>query len=65
MAEGGYKRSVSVAGELREITVYQKSKSVWIATGKHKGRHFEAKSSSLTAAENAWRAKAEYHYHQN
>jgi hypothetical protein len=66
MIEGpAHKRSVLVSGKPCEITVYRKSKSVWVASGEHNGRTFDVKRSSLTAAESAWAAGAEYHYHQN
>ena len=51
---------VKVWSETIEIETYQKSKSVWIATGSYLGQTFEVKDRSSSAAANAWRTAAEY-----
>lgn len=53
--------TVEVWGERVEITVYQKSKTVWIATGTYLGKHHEAKSSSAGSAAKLWADAARYH----
>jgi hypothetical protein len=42
------------------ITVYQKSKSVWIAVGDYLGEHIEVKDRSRTSAAKAWADVAKY-----
>ncbi|MCA1654338.1 MAG: hypothetical protein ABR588_07030 [Sphingomicrobium sp.] len=42
------------------VEVYQRSKSVWIASGTYLGRTFEVKDRSERAAVGAWRKAAEY-----
>ena len=44
-----------------EITVYQKSKTVWIAVGEYLGKHHEVKQSSPGAAAKGWADAAKYH----
>ena len=48
------KQTVRVWDKLQEITVYQKSKSVWVAVGGYKGERIETKASSATAAAKLW-----------
>jgi hypothetical protein len=43
-----------------EITVYQKSKSVWIAVGDYMGERLEVKSSSVSSAAKLWQDAAKY-----
>lgn len=43
-----------------EITVYQKSKTVWIAYGEYMGHSFEVKSQSPTSAAKLWADAARY-----
>jgi hypothetical protein len=54
------KQVVKVWDVSHEITVYQKSKSVWVAVGDYGGAHVEAKSSSASAAAKAWQEAARY-----
>lgn len=53
--------TVTVWGTKVEITVYQKSKTVWIATGEYLGKHHEVKRSTRGAAAKAWAEAARYH----
>ena len=43
-----------------EISVYQKSKTVWIAVGEYMGKRIETKGSSPSAAAAHWREAARY-----
>jgi hypothetical protein len=43
-----------------EITVYQKSKSVWMAVGDYMGESVETKGSSASAATKHWCEAARY-----
>ena len=51
---------VMVWDQPHEITVYQKSKSVWIATGDYMGKTVEVKSSSSGSATKLWIDAARY-----
>lgn len=53
-------RTVSVWNEPWKITVYQKSKTVWIAVGDYKGGPIEVKGSSEGSAIAAWKEEARY-----
>lgn len=53
-------REVLVWGKRHKISVYQKSKTVWIAVGEYMGHHIEVKSSSANAAANLWIDAARY-----
>ena len=53
-------RTVKVWGRDIEITVYQKSKTVWIAVGEYMGQRFEVKGRSANSAANLWRDAATY-----
>jgi hypothetical protein len=53
-------RTVSVWNEQWKITVYQKSKTVWIAVGPHKGEPIQVKGSSEGSAIAAWKEAARY-----
>ena len=53
------KHIVKVWDKPHEITVYQKSKSVWIAVGDYMG-HLETKGSSAAAAAKHWQDAARY-----
>jgi hypothetical protein len=46
-----------------EITIYQKSKSVWIAVGEYMGEPIEEKGSSANSAAAHWRNTAQYKSH--
>ena len=54
------KHTVLVWGKPQEISVYQKSKSVWIAVGAYMGERVETKGASETAAVKHWREAARY-----
>lgn len=43
-----------------EISVYQKSKAVWIAVGEYMGERLEVKGSSARSAAAQWREAARY-----
>jgi hypothetical protein len=43
-----------------EITVHQKSKTVWIAVGEYMGDRIETKGSSQSSAAAHWREAARY-----
>lgn len=47
-------RTVHVWDVAHFITVYQKSKSVWIAVGDYMGKPIEVKGSSASSAASAW-----------
>jgi hypothetical protein len=42
------------------VTIYQRSKTVWVATGSHRGRHFEVKARSPAMALALWMEAAQY-----
>jgi hypothetical protein len=54
------KLTVFVWGKAVDITVHQKSKSVWIARGDHLGESIEVKSQSATSAAKLWAETAKY-----
>lgn len=43
-----------------EISVHQKSKSVWIARGDYEGRSIEVKNGSSTSAASLWANTAKF-----
>jgi hypothetical protein len=59
----GMERSVTVTvwSDRVTITVYQKSKTVWIAAGEYMGKHHEVKRSTPGAAAKGWADAAKYH----
>ena len=57
---GAQDHTVSVWGQEIEIHVYQKSKTVWVATGTYMGEHLEVKGSSRGSALKGWIAAARY-----
>ena len=54
------KQTVRVWDESQEITVYQKSKTVWVAVGEYMGGRVETKGSSASAAAKHWQDAARY-----
>lgn len=54
-------RTVKVWGDNVEISVHQKSKSVWIATGTYLGKPYQVQGRSETQAASAWAEAARYH----
>jgi hypothetical protein len=57
--------SVSIGSKTYEVTVYQRSKSVWIATGDFMGETLKVKDRSQTTALSAWREAARYRRERN
>jgi hypothetical protein len=51
---------VEVWGKPHKISVYQKSKTVWIAVGEYMGERIEVKGSSSGSAVRLWRETARY-----
>jgi hypothetical protein len=60
IGEDTYERTVQVWDHPHVISVYQKSKSVWIAVGDYMGQRVETKGSSLTSAAKHWTDAARY-----
>jgi hypothetical protein len=54
------KTTVIVWDKPYEISVYQKSKTVWIAVGEYMGGRIETKGSGQSAAAAHWREAARY-----
>lgn len=52
--------TVMVWGKPHTITVYRKSKSIWIAVGNYMGDHLEAQGRSEPTAAKRWREAARY-----
>jgi len=52
--------TVLVWNQPYEISVYQKSKTVWIAVGEYMGKHVETKGATQSAAISHWREAARY-----
>jgi hypothetical protein len=57
---GEREHTVTVWNERCSVTVYQKSKSVWIAVGDYMGQRIESKGSSAGSALTAWKSTATY-----
>jgi hypothetical protein len=55
-----YERSVAVRGRLQNIIVYQKSKAVWVATGKYKGEDHQSEGPTANTAAKRWQEWATY-----
>jgi len=54
------KSIITVWDKPYEITVHQKSKSVWIASGHYMGQYLQVKGSTASQAESHWREAARY-----
>jgi hypothetical protein len=52
--------TVTVWNEKYEITVYQQSKSVWIAVGDYEGQEIRVKGRSKSSAASLWQETARY-----
>lgn len=52
--------TVRVWGTPHKVTVYQKSKTVWIAVGEYRGERIEVKSQSQGSALKLWSETARY-----
>jgi len=55
-----YERIVAVRGRLQDIIVYQKSKTVWVATGKYMGENHQLQGSTANTAVKRWQQWATY-----
>ena len=51
---------VEVWGTKIELTVQQRSKSVWIASGAYNGKSFQGQGRSANTAAASWREQARY-----
>ena len=60
MSDGELRGKVLVAGRPHEISVYRKSKSVWIAVGDYMGVTITVQDRSEDAALKRWREAAEH-----
>lgn len=62
MSAYGSEREVSVLvwGEAVKVSVYQKSKSVWVASGDYMGESITVQNGSSRSAVTLWRSTAEY-----
>jgi hypothetical protein len=56
----GMKTTVTVWGKQYEITVYQQSKSVWIAVGDYEGQEIRVQNRSRTSVASLWQETARY-----
>ncbi len=54
------KHTVQVWDRPYEVSVYQKSKSVWVAVGDYEGQRIEGKGRSEAQALGSWRESATY-----
>ena len=52
--------TVIVSGEPHSVTVYRRSKIVYIATGEYKGEQFSVEDRSIGIALKRWREAAQY-----
>jgi hypothetical protein len=52
--------TVTVWNRQYEVSVYQKSKSVWVAVGDYEGQRIEVKGRSQSQAISSWREAARY-----
>lgn len=52
--------TVEVWGKREPVTVYQRSKSVWVAVGQYMGHHIEVTSRSAGSAAKLWADAARY-----
>jgi len=52
--------TVQVWNQPQQVTVYQKSKSVWIAVGTYMGERVEVKGRTESQALGSWREAARY-----
>lgn len=54
------KQTVKVWDQPYEISVRQKSKTVWIAVGEYRGERIESKGRTASQAATSWRETARY-----
>lgn len=52
--------TVQVWNRPQQVSVYQRSKTVWIASGVYHGEHIETKGRTETQALATWREAARY-----
>jgi hypothetical protein len=57
--EGSVDTKIEVGGEVIELTLYQRAKTVWVASGVFLGRRIEVRGSSQNAVLKHWRRAAE------
>ncbi len=55
-----YERNVAVWGRLQKISVYQKSKTVWVAAGKYMGEDHQSEGPTANTAAKRWQQWATY-----
>ena len=55
-----YERSVAVRGRLLKISVYQKSTTVWVATGKYMEEDHQSEGPTANSAAKRWQQWATY-----
>ncbi len=55
-----YERSVAVWGRLQNTIVYQKSKTVWVTTGKYMGEDHQSRGPTANTAAKRWQQWATY-----
>lgn len=55
-----YERGVAVGGRLQNIIAYQKSKTVWVATGKYMGEDHQSQGPTANTAAKRWQQWATY-----
>jgi hypothetical protein len=55
-----YERTVAVWGRLQNIIDYQKSKTVWVATGKYMGEDHESQGPTANTAAKRCQERATY-----
>lgn len=60
MLTGAVKHVINVRGKDYEVSVYQKSKTVWRATGTYEGQRIEVQDRSEQSALARWRGAATY-----
>jgi len=60
MSGPAYERGVAVGGRLQNIIVYQKTKAVWVATGKYMDDDHQAEGQTANAAAKRWQQWATY-----
>lgn len=54
------KKIVMVWGKEYEVTLHQKSKTVWVASGEYQGEHKSVQDRSPTSAATRWQEWARY-----
>jgi hypothetical protein len=66
MLSQSYQETVKMEDQWIEITVSQRWRTVWVASGDYLGKHYETQlHATRTSAIRAWQKMARYHGHQN